>query len=172
MRMRRGFISVLVLVLLSTLGGGATSHPLDVFSNRKAGPIRRARTTFDQVKEWFGPPASAYRHPYQCITVIDAKWPGRFRMWFSTYDESMVVVLLNRRRAYSRGHGWLDFHTRRFLQVGDTKKAMLNKYPNARRHDHDGYAHYILVSNIYGRLEATTSRGRITQLRTFPYEAC
>ena len=168
--MRKVVIAGLVLLQLSL--GAAFADLEDLVSTRRAGPFKRGVTTFQQAKEWFGPPDRVTHHDYQCIRVKDARWFNKFRVTFDRFDNTMVVAIIKRRVVNSDQHGELDFHTKKDLRVGDGVRELRSKYPNARRHDHNGYAHHILVSNGFGRLEATTENRRVTELRSFPYEAC
>ena len=168
--MRR--ILILVLVVVQVSWGAALADREDLVSVRRAGPLKRGVTTFQQAKDWFGQPDRVTRHPYQCIRVKDARWKGRLRVTFDRFDNTMVVGIVRRRAFNSTQHGRLGFHTKKGLRVGDTARELRNKYPNARRHEHGTHTHHILVSNGVGRLEATTRNGRVTELRSFPYEAC
>ena len=143
-----------------------------VVSKRRAGPIVRGETTFQDVKSWFGQPDRKNRHDYQCIRVIDAVWRGKFKILFDTFDNSMIVAIVRDDSALSGKHGQIEFKTRKGLQVGDRARKLHNLYPNADRHEHQGFNHHILRSDGGGRLEATTEDSRVTELRSFPYEAC
>ncbi len=166
----RALVVVTAIGLLPALP--VTADPDDLVTIRRAGPIKRDRTTYDQFKNWFGRPQSVDRHPYQCIRVIDAVWRGRFRMFFSTFDEKVVVAMVRDPSVVSDRHGALDFHTRKGLRVGDRASRVRDLYPNADRHHHPNKNLWILVSGDLGRLEATTSNFRVTELRVFPFEAC
>ncbi len=168
--MRR--ILVLTLVLFQLALGSAVADLEDLVSTRRAGPFKRGVTTFEQAREWFGRPDRVTHHDYQCIRVKDARWSNKFRVTFNRFDNTMVVAIIKRRSVNSEQHGRLAFHTSERLRVADGIDELEAKYPNARRHQHNGYAHHILRSNETGRLEATTEDGRVTELRSFPYEAC
>ena len=144
----------------------------DLVTIDRAGPLKRGDTTFRDAKRWFGEPTRKDRHPYQCIRVIDAVWRNRLRLLFDTFDNSLVVAIVRDRSVQSERHGELAFHTRKGLRVGDRAREVRNKYPNADRHEHRNYNHHILVRSGNGRLEATTKNNRVTELRSFPYEAC
>jgi hypothetical protein len=146
----------------------------DLVTVRRMGPVRRSITEYEQVKRWFGRPDRVDRHGYQCIRVIDAVWRDKFKMFFDTFDKTMVVAIAKRHRVMSDRHGELTFHTRKGLHIGDSYAKLHRLYPDADRHNHPrrDLVHHILISNGRGRLEATTSHGRVTELRTFPYEAC
>jgi hypothetical protein len=170
-------MTITIGLCLAVLGGPiavATAHRLDAATTRRMGPIRRSFTTYDQVKRWFGRPDRVDRHRYQCIRVIDAVWRGQFKMYFDTFDETMVVVIAKDESVESDRHGELTFHTKKGLHIGDRSRKLNRLYPDADRHEHPHrqLTHHILVSTDRGRLEATTSHGRVTELRTFPYEAC
>ena len=168
--MRR--VLIVCLVALQMSWGSALADLEDLVSTRRAGPFKRGVTTFQEAKDWFGRPDRVTRHRYQCIRVRDARWFGLFRVTFDTFDNTMVVAIIKRRSAFSTQHGRLGFHTKKGLRVSDEAKELRNKYPNARRHEHRNFNHHILVSNGTGRLEATTRNGQVTELRSFPYEAC
>ena len=144
----------------------------DIVSIKRAGPIVRGETTFAEVKSWFGQPDRKDRHGYQCIRVIDAVWRGKFKILFDTFDRSMIVAIVRDNNAVSGKHGEIEFETRKGLRVGDRARKLHSLYPNADRHEHRGFNHHILRSSGSGRLEATTEDRRVTELRTFPYEAC
>ena len=163
---------VLVLVVFQVALGSALADLEDLVSTRRAGPFKRGVTTFEQAREWFGRPDRVTHHDYQCIRVKDARWFNKFRVTFDRSDNSMVFAIIKRRTVRSDQHGRLAFHTKKRLRVADGIDELEAKYPNARRHQHNGYAHHILISNGTGRLEATTSDARVTELRSFPYEAC
>jgi len=150
----------------------AVADKEDLVTVGRIGPIERDETTFRQVKRWFGPPASLSIHEYQCITVVDALWPGRFRILFHESAKTVVVAKLRKRSVVSDRDGLLQFHTRKGLRVGDSAGRIDNLYPRADKHHHPNKNHWILVSNLRGRLEATTSEHEVTELRVFPYEAC
>ena len=141
-------------------------------SVRKAGPIVRGETTFADVKSWFGEPDSKNRHDYQCIRVIDARWHGDLNVLFDTFDNTMIVAKVKTRSLVSQKHGEINFQTRKGLRVGNSARRLHNLYPNAERHEHQGFNHHILRDGGDGRLEATTEDSRVTELRSFPYEAC
>ena len=168
--MRRLLVVSLVVFQMSL--GAALADLEDLVSTRRAGPFKRGVTTFQDAKDWFGPPDRVTRHRYQCIRVKDARWYGKFRVTFDTYNDTMVVAIIKRRAVNSDQHGRLGFHTSKGLRVGDDANELRRKYPNARRHEHRNFTHHILASNDRGRLEATTKNGRVTELRSFPYEAC
>ena len=168
--MRRFLVAAFVLIQLPV--GTAVADLEDLVSPRRAGPFKRGVTTFQEARDWFGRPDRVTHHQYQCIRVKDARWFNKFRVTFDRFDDSMVVAIIKRRWVNSDQHGRLDFHTKKDLRVGDGVRELRSKYPNARRHDHNGYAHHILISNGFGRLEATTKNRRVTELRSFPYEAC
>lgn len=142
-----------------------------VVSMRRAGPIIRGETTFNDVKNWFGQPDRTDRHDYQCIRVIDAVWRGKLKILFDTFDNSMIVAIVRDPSVLSGKHGEIDFRTKKGLQVGDRARKLHRLYPNAERHEHNNFNHHILRRGD-GRLEATTEDSRVTELRTFPYEAC
>ena len=169
--MRRSFL-VGMLVLAQCLAMPALADREDVVSMGRAGPLRRGITTYQQAKDWFGQPDRVDRHGYQCIRVIDARWRGKLRVWFDTFDNRMVVTIVKRHVMRSDRHGQLTFHTRKGVHIGDSAAELRRKYPDADRHEHGNYNHHILRSQETGRLEATTKNGRVTELRTFPYEAC
>lgn len=171
---RMAITMALCLAVLAGPATVATADKADLATTRRMGPIRRSFTTFERVKNWFGNPDRVDRHGYQCIRVIDAVWRGKFRMYFDTFDKKMVVVVAKKRRVVSDRHGELTFHTKKGLHIGNRSSKLRRLYPDADRHNHPHreLAHHILVSTDRGRLEATTSHGRVTELRTFPYEAC
>ena len=164
--------AVLAGAALITAGVATAGADQDLVSVRKAGPIVRGETPFAHVKSWFGPPDSKTRHDYQCIRVIDARWHGDLRVLFDTFDKTMVVATIKDRSLLSQKHGEIDFQTRKGLRVGDRARKVHNLYPGAERHEHRGFNHHILRRGDRGRLEATTEDNRVTELRTFPYEAC
>lgn len=174
--MNRKILAVPLLAASIAMGGfpSVSAHNHHLFTTSKAGPIKRGETTFDEVKDWFGQPTSKSRHSYQCITVVDARWRGRLRIMFEVFqgEKTMMVAIAKRPTLESKVHGGLRLHTRKGLHIGDRARELRNKYPNATVHEHDGYNHHILASTGRGRLEATTQDGRVTELRTFPYEAC
>ena len=172
---RSGKALVVALGVAIFLAVPAVADPDDLVTARRMGPVDRDLTTYEQFKNWFGPPTSKDRHPYQCIEVIDAVWRGRFRMFFSVGADAtntMVVAMLRKRSVISDRHGLLQFHTRKGLRVGDSAGRVENLYPRADKHHHPDKNHWILYSSERGRLEATTSGHEVTELRVFPFEAC
>lgn len=165
-----GLSAMLCLGILSAIANAGPDN--GVVSVKRAGPIVRGETTFDDVKSWFGEPDRKDRHGYQCIRVIDAVWRGKFKILFDTFDKSMIVAIVRDNNALSGKHGQIEFKTRKGLRVGDRARKLHNLYPNAERHEHQGFNHHILRRRGDGRLEATTEDRRVTELRTFPYEAC
>ena len=170
----RSVRACLVGVLLVAAMAGVSSAGIGqgVVSVRKAGPIVRGETTFAEVKSWFGEPDSKRRHSYQCITVIHARWHGELRVLFDTFDRTMVIAVVKEPTLVSQKHGEIQFETRKGLEVGDRARKLHNLYPNAEIHEHRNFNHHILRRTDRGRLEATTQNSRVTELRTFPYEAC
>jgi hypothetical protein len=171
-RLTKSSIVALAVAVLTVVPASAVLDNEDLVTVGRMGPIERDETTLGQVKGWFGQPASVSRHQYQCITVIDAVWPGRFRILFHETEKTVVVAKLRKRSVVSDRHGLLQFHTRKGLRVGDSAGRVDDLYPRAGRHHHPNKNHWILVSNLRGRLEATTSGHEVTELRVFPYEAC
>ena len=167
-------VGLLTGIMTTGILGSVLAHNHHLVTTSKAGPIKRGETTFDEAKDWFGQPTRKNRHPYQCITVIDARWSGRLRIMFEVFqgEKTAMVAIVKKETLESEEHGELRPHTKKGLHIGDRASELRNKYPNATLHEHDGYNHHILVSNGRGKLEATTADGRVTQLRTFPYEAC
>lgn len=168
-RLKGLFLPVGCLILMASTSLAGTEG---VVSVRKAGPIVRGETTFRDVKSWFGDPDRKNRHDYQCIRVIDAVWKGELKVLFDTFDKTMVVTIVRDRNILSQKHGQIEFQTRKGLRVGDRARRLHDLYPNAERHEHSGFNHHILRRRGDGRLEATTEDRRVTELRTFPYEAC
>jgi hypothetical protein len=162
-------VSVPMAASVAGAGGGPGEG---VVSVRKAGPIIRGETTFSEVKSWFGEPDDKRRHDYQCIRVINARWHGDLNVLFDTFDNTMVIAKIKDPSIVSQKHGEIDFETRKGLRVGDRARKVHNLYPNAELHEHRNYNHHILRRGDRGRLEATTQDSRVTELRTFPYEAC
>ncbi|MDQ3955028.1 MAG: hypothetical protein M3285_05715 [Actinomycetota bacterium] len=172
---RRGRLARLVVVTMAAslfLTVPAVADKDDLVNVHRMGPIKRDVTTYKQFKNWFGPPTSVDRHPYQCIDVIDAVWKGRFRMFFNEDTKTAVVAILRKRSVVSDRHGLLQFHTRKGLRVGDRARRVQHLYPRADKHEHPDKNHWILVSGDRGRLEATTAGREVTELRVFPFEAC
>ena len=166
-------VGLSTLICLGVLSAGANAGTNDgVVSVKRAGPIVRGETTFRDVKDWFGEPDRKDRHGYQCIRVIDAVWKGKFKILFDTFDNSMIVAIVRDDRAHSSEHGLIEFKTRKGLQVGDRARKLHRLYPHAERHEHNGFNHHILRDRGDGRLEATTENRHVTELRSFPYEAC
>lgn len=172
--MNKRRLATVLAIAIVTVPLTAMAHKADLATTRRMGPIRRGGTDFERVKRWFGRPDNVDRHAYQCIRVIDAVWRNKFRMYFDTFDETMVVVVAKKRKVNAEHIGELTFHTRKGLYIGNSYAKLHRLYPDADRHPHPRrqLVHHILVSTGFGRLEATTSHGRVTELRTFPYEAC
>ncbi len=153
----------------------AFGHRADLINGDKAGPIRNGETTLATAESWFGPADAVKRLIVGCkVPLKRARWYGELVIFFGRGpDGTATEAKVLRRTLSSAAHGDITVHTRKGLEIGDSRRKLQRLYPDATRYERRGRDWYILKSSpSYGRLEAAVEGRRVTILRNGPWEYC
>ena len=153
----------------------AFGHRPDLINGDKAGPIRIGQTTLATAESWFGPADAVRRVVVGCDVPLKlARWHGELVIFFARgADGGATETKVLRRTLLSEAHGEITVHTRRGLEIGDSRRKLRRLYPDARRFDYRDRDWYVLKSSpSYGRVEAAVEGRRVTILKNAPWEYC
>jgi hypothetical protein len=169
-------VATATAVTLVLAGTPAAAHKPDVFTAKRAGPIKVEETTLDQATSWFGDPTATKQLHIGCQEVTMARWGKRLKAYHHEVDGQLVVaeVWLWKRNLTTDEHGTMAMHTRRELRVGDTKARLVELYPGATRYRYKGRTFYELrpATPSKGRLRAVVKKGKVRTLINAPWDYC
>ena len=159
------------------LGGApAGAHKPDVFTAKRAGPIKVEQTSLDQATAWFGDPTVTKQLHIGCTDVTMARWRKKLKIYHHEVEGELVAaeVWVWRRKIKSTDHGTIGMHTRRGLRVGDTRARLLELHPEATKYKYKGRSFYELrpATPSKGRLRAVVKNGDVRSLINAPWEYC
>jgi hypothetical protein len=169
-------VATATAVTLVLAGTHAAAHKPDVFTAKRAGPIKVEETTLDQATSWFGDPTATKQLHIGCQDVTMARWGKRLKAYHHEVEGELVVaeVWLWKRNLTTDEHGTIAMRTRRGLRVGDTKARLVELYPSATRYKYKGRTFYELrpATPSKGRLRAVVKKGKVRALINAPWEYC
>jgi hypothetical protein len=163
-----------VLVLASL---PVTAAQNELFTARRAGPMRLGDTTISKLKRWFGEPDVEKKITRGCFKVWRVQWGGYLKAFAVKHPNGgrrLAETWVRHRTITSRKHGDLTMRTRKGLRVGDRVRKLKRLYPNYQRFRINGKTFYELrpTEEAHPRLMATGRDRRVRALINRPYEYC
>jgi hypothetical protein len=164
-----------VLLLASLPATAALQNEL--FTARRAGPMRLGDTTIGKLKRWFGEPDAEEKITRGCVKVWRVRWGWYLKAFGIKHPNGgrrLTETWVRQRTITSKKHGDLTMHTRKGLRVGDRVRKLKRLYPNYQRFRINGKNFYELkpIEEAHPRLMAIGRDRRVRALINRPYEYC